>query len=239
MAETSLDPPPSRSSAAKYHISEVALDLFLEQGFDNVTVDAVAAAAGVSRRTVFRHFCAKDEIPFPDHRDRQELHRAFLQNADPGADPLTVLGDATTLVLEDFLSHRDLVLKRYRLTQADSRVRDREIIENDRYMVHSRRFMRAVHTAGPESAADIIVNMFDAAHRSALANWVRSSGTTDPVAELRDSLDWVLSILRPSSQTPPAAGDLVLAVLPANDDTYAVLDRLRSQLTHGAGSALT
>ena len=46
----------------KYRISETAMALFLEEGYENVTVEAVAEASRTSRRTVFRHFGSKEEL---------------------------------------------------------------------------------------------------------------------------------------------------------------------------------
>ncbi len=44
------------------HIAQVALQLFEQRGFDAVTMDDVASAADVSRRTLFRHFPAKADL---------------------------------------------------------------------------------------------------------------------------------------------------------------------------------
>ena len=44
-------------------LSHVALALFLERGFDHTTVDDIAAAAGISRRTLFRYFPSKNDLP--------------------------------------------------------------------------------------------------------------------------------------------------------------------------------
>ncbi|MEH3053171.1 MAG: TetR family transcriptional regulator [Patulibacter minatonensis] len=46
------------------HLAETALGLFLERGFDEVSVAEVAAAAGVSKMTVFNHFPAKEDLVF-------------------------------------------------------------------------------------------------------------------------------------------------------------------------------
>ena len=43
-------------------IAEVALKLFTERGYETVTIDDIATAAGLSRRSVFRYFSTKEDI---------------------------------------------------------------------------------------------------------------------------------------------------------------------------------
>ena len=45
-------------------IEQVALPMFAERGFEETPVAAVAEAAGISRRTLFRYFRSKTDIPF-------------------------------------------------------------------------------------------------------------------------------------------------------------------------------
>ena len=47
-------------------VVDVALGLFLEQGFEDTTVDQVVTAAGISKRSFFRYFGTKGDIVFGD-----------------------------------------------------------------------------------------------------------------------------------------------------------------------------
>lgn len=45
-------------------LATVAIELFAEHGYDATTVDDIATAAGVSKRSFFRYFPAKDDVVF-------------------------------------------------------------------------------------------------------------------------------------------------------------------------------
>jgi len=47
---------------AQTELTVVAQDLFVAQGYDGTTVDQIAAAAGMSKRTFFRYFPSKDDL---------------------------------------------------------------------------------------------------------------------------------------------------------------------------------
>lgn len=53
-------------STTRPQIAAVALDLFIRDGYEAVTVEDIAAAAGISRRTFFRYFESKQEVPWGD-----------------------------------------------------------------------------------------------------------------------------------------------------------------------------
>ena len=74
--ETSRRPGRPRSEQAEHAIIEATLDLFAEQGFEGVCVEAVAARAGVGKATIYRRWPNKEELllaafgslksPFPE-----------------------------------------------------------------------------------------------------------------------------------------------------------------------------
>jgi mycofactocin system transcriptional regulator len=47
-------------------IERIALELFADRGFEATTVDQIATAAGVGRRTLFRYFESKNDIAWGD-----------------------------------------------------------------------------------------------------------------------------------------------------------------------------
>lgn len=77
--------------ATRRAISLAADRLFLERGFDHVTVDDIAAAADVGRMTVFNHFPRKEDMFFDRDEEGRETLRHALQNRDPSVPPVEAL----------------------------------------------------------------------------------------------------------------------------------------------------
>ncbi|MFF3913328.1 TetR family transcriptional regulator [Streptomyces sp. NPDC001852] len=65
-------------------VSDIAVRLFLERGFDAVSVAEVAAAAGISKPTLFRYFPAKEDLVLHRIADHEtEAARVAAGSADP------------------------------------------------------------------------------------------------------------------------------------------------------------
>jgi len=54
-------------------LARTALELFATKGFDATTIDDVAAAAGVSRRTLFNYFRSKEDLALGSLAEQGEL----------------------------------------------------------------------------------------------------------------------------------------------------------------------
>ena len=88
MTEANTDVPPvarlgRQPSTSHAQLSHVALQLFLEHGFDETTVDDIATAAGIGRRTFFRYFPSKNDLPWGDFEQLLDGLREFLAALPP------------------------------------------------------------------------------------------------------------------------------------------------------------
>jgi AcrR family transcriptional regulator len=72
-------------------ISDTATQLFIKQGFDNVTVAEIAEAAGVSTMTVFNHFQRKEDLFFDRKGESLALIRTALAERPENESPVEVL----------------------------------------------------------------------------------------------------------------------------------------------------
>jgi AcrR family transcriptional regulator len=80
-----------KARATRETIGETALELFLSQGFADTTIDQIADAAGVGRRTVFRHFATKESIVLDHMVLRRDETLTRLAGRPPDEPPLTSL----------------------------------------------------------------------------------------------------------------------------------------------------
>lgn len=77
--------------ATRQSISIAATRLFMQRGFDHVTVDEIASAADVGRMTVFNHFPRKEDMFFDREEEGREMLRDALQRREPGVTPVETL----------------------------------------------------------------------------------------------------------------------------------------------------
>jgi len=59
-------------------IEQAAFELFIERGFDGTTMKAIAERVGVGRRTLFRYYASKNDIPWGQFDQTLENFRRIL-----------------------------------------------------------------------------------------------------------------------------------------------------------------
>jgi AcrR family transcriptional regulator len=156
-----------------------AVRLFTERGYEDTTVDDIAAAAGVGRRTFFRYFRGKEDAVSPDH----ELGLARIAEVFAGAHPTeplrsTVLRAGET-VFELYLDDPETARKRFALVHDVPALRDREAAQVHRYRRLFTRELaaRLKEVEDGDLRAAVTAAACVAAHNQALRRWLADGAT--------------------------------------------------------------
>ncbi len=83
-------------------LARAALRLFEERGYANTTIDDIAAAANVSRRTYFRYFKTKDEVLIVDPEGKLRAMHIALAEGPPDEPTLDALRRGTLALTEAY-----------------------------------------------------------------------------------------------------------------------------------------
>jgi len=81
----------SKKLATRQQIADVAMRLFVQRGFDRVTVAEVAAEAGVSEKTVFNYFPTKEDLFFDEVPERARRLGESIRSRPDGESILDTL----------------------------------------------------------------------------------------------------------------------------------------------------
>ncbi len=209
----------TRTTAQRHRVrqdlSAAAMRLFATKGYEATTVDEIAAAAGVARRTFFRHFRSKEEAIFPDHDDTLVRVQAVLDSAEPGEHPLDTVCRGITEVLRMYAESPEVSVERYRLTREVPALREHEIASVARYDRLFTRYLlghfdEAEHRAGSDDPllAEVAASAVVAAHNHVLRRWLRGGGKGDVEAQL----DHAFTIIRRTFGTGIGSGTAAVPV---------------------------
>jgi AcrR family transcriptional regulator len=224
----------------RQELTAAAIHLFHTNGYERTTVDEIAEAAGVARRTFFRYFRSKEDAVFPDHDDCLRRVRESLDTADPQRPPFVVMSEAAHLVLGMYAADRQLAVARYRVTREVEALREREITTTSRYQrlfaeyLHKRLRGRDEQRLLQEVAGAAVV----ATHNFVLRQWLRDGGTGDPHARLDAGLRTVSHSfprwLSTQSGAPSSGDDGEVLVLRVRPDTplWRIAEEIEAAVQH-------
>ncbi|MFJ5933263.1 TetR family transcriptional regulator [Streptomyces sp. NPDC003444] len=190
-------------------LATAAMELFATKGYEATTVDEIAAAAGVARRTFFRHFRSKEEAIFPDHDDTLVRAEAVLNAAPPHEHPLDTVCRGIKEVMKMYAGSPAVSVERYRLTREVPTLREREIASVARYERLFTRYLlghfdeRDHHDGNDDPLlAEVAASAVVTAHNHVLRRWLRAGGRGDVEAQL----DHAFAIVRETFGTGIGAG---------------------------------
>ncbi len=190
-------------------LAAAAMELFATKGYEATTVDEIAAAAGVARRTFFRHFRSKEEAIFPDHDDTLIRAEAVLNAAPPHEHPLDTVCRGIKEVMKMYAASPAVSVERYRLTREVPTLREREIASVARYERLFTRYLlghfdeHAHHDGNDDPLlAEVAASAVVTAHNHVLRRWLRAGGQGD----VESQLDHAFAIVRRTFGTGIGAG---------------------------------
>jgi AcrR family transcriptional regulator len=165
----------------------MAVRLFRTRGYEDTTVDDIAAAAGVGRRTFFRYFPCKEDAISPDHEVGLARVAEVFATAHPAEPTASLVLRAGETVFDLYADDPELAVERFRLTHEVPALRDRESARVDHYRRLFTRRLRERFAGEPDGdlRAAVTGAAVVAAHNLALRAWLAGGGRPDELASCR------------------------------------------------------
>jgi AcrR family transcriptional regulator len=182
-----------------------AVELFRSKGYEDTTIDDIAAAAGVGRRTFFRYFPSKEDAISPDHETGLARVAQVFDGAGPHEPTASLVLRAGETVFDLYTDDPRLSVARFHLTHEVPALRDRESAGVDHYRRLFIRHLRDRFTdADGELRAAVIGAAVVAAHNLALRSWLGAGAPADGVDACRARFRRVADLLPVEPRSPLA-----------------------------------
>jgi AcrR family transcriptional regulator len=187
---TSPDRRSRRRQRLRSEIAEAAVHLAIERGYENVTVDDIAAAVDIAPRTFFRYFASKDEVLFTDYDDKLERLRESIR-ARPADEPiLTSVRIAVLSLAESFEHDREQMMLKAQLMDTPAlRARSIERQADWHGVVAGAIAARTGVDPASDLPSQVVAATTLAALQAALRVWIADGGKQDARVVASDALD--------------------------------------------------
>jgi AcrR family transcriptional regulator len=164
-----------------------ALALYGERGFENTTVAEIAARAGLTERTFFRHFADKREVLFSGADALQELLVSNVAAAPDSIAPIDAVGAALEAAGALLQQRREYARQRQAIIAANTELQERELIKLASLASATADTLRRRGVSDP--AASLTAEAGIAVFRIAFERWVQETNQRDLPELIRDSLN--------------------------------------------------
>lgn len=172
---------------ARGRLEQAAMDLYAERGFDATTVAEIAARAGLTERTFFRHFADKREVLFGGAGVLEELLVRATEEAPADLPPVDAIAAALEkTAAEVFAERHEFARQRQAIIAAHLDLRERELIKLASLAAALAGALRERGVADP--AATLAAEAGVAVFKVAFERWI-SGSPARPLADIiRESL---------------------------------------------------
>lgn len=180
-------------------ITDAGICLFIEKGYEATTLDAIAAAAGISRRTFFYYFKSKDEILLSLQSGVGDMIVDALREVPRDKRPLEAIRDAVVKVCA--LIPADDMIAIDRLMRSSEAIQARKQAS---YVQQEKALFAALRERWPdpqrEAGLRLVAMLAIGAMRLASDAFNREGGGRPMVELLHDAFDALEAEIRPSPE---------------------------------------
>jgi AcrR family transcriptional regulator len=157
---------------------EAAWALFRAKGYDATTIEEIADAANVAKRTYFRYFPTKEAIVFHRAAERLVLLESLLSAGPRG---MPTVRKALLEIARHFAQDRDEVLEQYRLVESTPSLAMTEGEIDRKWIAAIGAALTTDRTAAGQRRARVLAGALFGAMRATLGEWVAHGGRADLV----------------------------------------------------------
>ena len=162
---------------ARGRLAKAAMALYAEQGFEQTTVAEIAARAGLTERTFFRHFADKREVLFYGTEMMRDLLVRAVADAPDSATAIDAVGAAFEAAGAMLQENPERVRLRGAIVSGHADLRERELIK---LAALASAVAGALRDRGiPEPAASVAAETGVAVFKVAFARWISEPGQPD------------------------------------------------------------
>ena len=182
--------------------------LFIERGYDEVTIADIAERAGLSKRSFFNHFADKREVVFASADALQGSVLAALADVGPGLGPLDAAVRAFTQVAGSVEDYPELARARRALIDSSPELRERDLLKMAQMAAAVADALARRGT--PRRDAVFVSQAVTTVFTTAVDDWTREPGR-GLAASIQDALDdlrMALGARDPGHDPAPAAPSL-------------------------------
>ena len=178
---------------ARGRLAKAAMALYAERGFEQTTVAEIAARAGLTERTFFRHFADKREVLFYGTEILRDLLTRAVTDAPASATPMDAVGAALEAAGAMLQENPDRARLRDAIVSGHPDLRERELIK---LAALASAMVGALTDRGvAEPAASLAAETGVAVFKVAFARWITEPGQPDLPGIIRESMGELRDVL--------------------------------------------